>query len=64
MKPDGVKYCKSGLRQQTFVFDPAEMVEGNVTLNEFCEAHHVLSIIFSESKGKLVYVLLYRKEDE
>lgn len=64
MKPDGVKYCKSGLRQQTFVFDPAEMDEGNVTLNKFCEAHHVLSIIFSESKGKLVYVLLYRKEDE
>lgn len=61
---NGMKYCKSGLRQHTFVFEPADMENGNKALDEFCEKHNVLSIIFSESKGKLVYVMLYKKEGE
>jgi hypothetical protein len=51
-----------GLRQHTFVFTPGDMeANGNDTLNAFCEAHNVLSIVFAESKGKLVYVLIYKE---
>ena len=50
-----------GLRQQTFIFSQAEMKEdGNDTVNSFCETHNVLSIVFSESKGNLVYVIIYK----
>lgn len=50
------------LRQHTFVFTPNEMMTtGNDTLDTFCEQHHVLSIIFSQVDGKLVYVILYKE---
>lgn len=50
-----------GLRQHTFVFTMADMKnDANETINAFCETHNVLSIVFSESKGNLVYVLIYK----
>ncbi len=50
-----------GLRQHTFIFSQAEMKEdGNDTINAFCDTHNVLSIVFSESKGNLVYVIIYK----
>ncbi|MBQ8969154.1 MAG: hypothetical protein IJ064_05430 [Bacteroidaceae bacterium] len=52
---------KRGLRQQTFVFSLADMRnDANETINAFCETHNVLSIVFSESKGNLVYVIIYK----
>lgn len=49
------------LRQRTFVFSLAEMkADANDIINAFCEAHNVLSIVFSESKGNLVYVIIYK----
>lgn len=54
--------ANKGLRQHTFVFTPGDMeINGNDTLNAFCETHNVLSIVFAESKGKLVYVLIYKE---
>ena len=52
---------RGGLRQHTFVFklDDIEQ-DGNDTLDDFCEVHNVISIVFSESKGKLIYVLIYK----
>ena len=56
-----VKRGKRGLRQQTFVFSLAEMKnDANDTINAFCEAHNVSSIVFNESKGHLVYVIIYK----
>lgn len=56
------KPVKVGLRTHTFVFTIADMEHGsgNDTINDFCEKHNVLSVVFSESKGKLVYVLIYK----
>ena len=53
---------KGGLRTRTFVFPISEMENGsgNDTLEAFCEAHNVLSVVFNESKGKLIYVLIYK----
>ena len=52
---------RGGLRQHTFVFklDDIEQ-DGNDTLDAFCEKHNVISIVFSEAKGKLIYVLIYK----
>ena len=53
---------KGRLRASTFVFSIADMEHGsgNATIDDFCENHNVLSVVFSESKGKLVYVLIYK----
>ncbi len=53
---------KGGLRTRTFVFSITDMENGsgNDSLDAFCEAHNVLSVVFNESKGKLIYVLIYR----
>lgn len=50
------------LRQQTFVFSlyDTKFGDANETINAFCETHDVLSIVFSESKGNLVYVIIYK----
>ena len=56
------KARKGNLRQQTFVFLPSEMnSDGNDTLNAFLETHNALSVLFSECKGKLIYVIIYRE---
>lgn len=56
-----MKPKSGGLRQQTFVFTLADMKnDANETINAFCETHNVLSIVFSESKGNLVYVIIYK----
>ena len=56
-----LKPKNGGLRQQTFVFTLADMKnDANDTINAFCEMHNVLSIVFSESKGNLVYVIIYK----
>lgn len=51
-----------GIRQHTFVFSltDAKVGDANDTINAFCETHNVLSIVFSESKGNLVYVIIYK----
>ena len=52
---------RGGLRQHTFVFKLDEIEQdGNEKLDEFCEAHNVISIVFSESKGKLIYVIIFK----
>ena len=53
---------KRGLRQHTFVFslNDVKLGDANETVNAFCETHDVLSIVFSESKGNLVYVIIYK----
>jgi hypothetical protein len=56
------KQQKGRLRTRTFVFAISDMEtgSGNSTLEAFCEAHNVLSVVFNESKGKLIYVLIYK----
>lgn len=50
-----------GLRQHTFVFKLEDIEhDGNDTFDAFCEAHNVISIVFSESKGKLIYVIIFK----
>lgn len=50
-----------GLRQHTFVFKLEDIEhDGNDTLDAFCEQHNVISIVFSESKGKLIYVIIFK----
>ena len=50
-----------GLRQHTFVFKLEDIEhDGNDTLDAFCEQHNVISIVFSESKGKLIYVIIVK----
>ena len=50
-----------GIRQHTFVFKPQDMErQGNIILENFCEQHTVLSILFSECADRLVYVCLYK----
>lgn len=53
---------RKGLRQQTFVFSlhDVKLGDANDTVNAFCETHDVLSIVFSESRGNLVYVIIYK----
>ena len=53
---------KGNLRTHTFVFTVAEMRSGsgNATLGDFCDKHNVLSVVFSETKGNLVYVIIYK----
>lgn len=57
-----VARTRKGLRQHTFVFSLTDVKfgEANDTVNAFCEKHDVLSIVFSESKGNLVYVIIYK----
>lgn len=56
------KAKRGSLHQQTFVFLPSEMIsDGNDTLNAFLETHNALSVLFSECKGKLVYVIIYKE---
>lgn len=51
-----------GIKQQTFVFTPEDMTrQGNLVLQGFCEQHTVLSILFAECAGRLVYVCLYKQ---
>lgn len=55
------QFENKGVKQHTFVFYPGDMeTQGNVILNNFCEQHTVLSILFSECSGLLVYVCLYK----
>lgn len=64
--PDNIRAAvarpRKGLRQQTFVFSlhDAKFGNANENINAFCETHDVLSIVFSESKGNLVYVIIYK----
>ncbi len=52
---------KGNLRQHTFVFSLADMKKNaNEVMNTFCAEHNVLSIIFSEVQGNLVYVIIYK----
>lgn len=53
---------KVGVKQHTFVFRPEDMErQGNVILSNFCEQHTVLTILFSECAGRLVYVCLFKQ---
>lgn len=57
-----ISKLRKGLRQHTFVFSlhDVKLGDANDTVNAFCETHDVLSIVFSESKGNLVYVIIYK----
>lgn len=59
---EAVSKPRKGLRQHTFVFslNDVKLGDANDTVNAFCETHDVLSIVFSESKGNLVYVIIYK----
>lgn len=59
---EAISRPRKGLRQHTFVFSLTDVKfgEANDTVNAFCETHDVLSIVFSESKGNLVYVIIYK----
>ena len=59
---EAISRPRKGLRQQTFVFSlhDAKFGDANDTVNAFCETHDVLSIVFSESRGNLVYVIIYK----
>jgi hypothetical protein len=52
--------ARGGLHQHTFVFKLEEIEHCNDTLDAFCDAHNVISIVFSESKGKLVYCFIFK----
>lgn len=64
--PDNIRQAvgrkvRGGLHQHTFVFSLAEMKDdANDTLDAFCDTHNVLSIVFNESKGNFIYVLIYK----
>ena len=59
---EAISRPRKGLRQHTFVFSlhDAKFGDANDTVNAFCETHDVLSIVFSESRGNLVYVIIYK----
>ncbi|MBR6275939.1 MAG: hypothetical protein IKR31_03270 [Prevotella sp.] len=53
---------RHGVRQHTFTFTMEEAADGTVNdvLDDFCNGHNVLSIVFSAVKNKLVYFLVYK----
>lgn len=53
---------RHGVHQYTFTFTLEEVADGsaNNVLEDFCNEHNVLSIVFSAVKNKLVYFLVYK----
>ena len=59
---------QKGVKQKTFVFKMKDMEGskehpnglGNDILDEFCQLHNVMSIVFADKGDKFAYFLVYR----